>query len=109
MAAVQDRSLAAREQHLETRELLKPCESLNYQTWSPILKGSTQTGQLPLFSSDTTLVSKAWEVKREMRIVKSEICGRVKDWEGTSMPVGVMGGAPPSCPASWTTILTPFR
>ena len=88
---MQDRSLAAREQHLETRELLKPCESLNYQTWSPILKGSTQTGQLPLFSSDTTLVSKAWEVEREMRIVKSEIRGREprcpwESWEELLLP-----------------------
>ena len=40
VAAVQVRRLAAREQHLKTRELLKPCESLNFQTWSPIWKGS---------------------------------------------------------------------
>ena len=65
VAAVQVRRPAAREQDLKARELLKPCESLNFQTWSPIWKGSTQIGQLPLFSSDTTLVSKAWEVERE--------------------------------------------
>ena len=63
VAAVLVRRPAAREQDLKARELLKPCESLNFQTWSPIWKGSTQIGQLPLFSSDTTLVSKACEVQ----------------------------------------------
>ena len=47
-------------------------------------------------------------VEGRERIVKSGIDGKVKEWEGTSMPVGVMGGAPPSCPASWTTVLTQF-
>ena len=66
VAAVHVRRPAARELDLKARELLKPCESLNFQTWSPIWKGSTQIGQLPLFSSDTTLLSKAWEVEREI-------------------------------------------
>ena len=61
VAAVQVRGHASRNQKLKTRfSNLAPELSA---TWSPIWKGSTQTGQLPLFSSDTTLVSKALEVE----------------------------------------------
>ena len=38
-----------------------------------------------------------------MRIVEIEVDGKVKEWEGTSMPVGVMGKS-----ASWKTVLTQF-
>ena len=71
VAAMQVRRLAAREPQLKSR--VATYESLNFPTWSPIWKGSTQIGQFPMFSSDTTFLSKAWQVEneseREMRMV----------------------------------------
>ena len=47
--------------------------------------------------------------EREVRIVKSEIDGKVKEWESTSISVGVMGGGGPlSWTASSTAVLDQF-
>ena len=117
VAAMQVRRLAARKQQLKSRVAW---ESLNFPTWSPIWKGSTQTGQFPLFFSDTTFLSKAWQVEneseREMRMVKSKrAMGEQKNGWGTSIPVGVMGRGARAplfchlCSTLWTTILSQLR
>ena len=64
VAAVKVRCLAAREQKLQESCLYCRAGCDSSDTLSPIWKGSTQTGQLLLFSSVTTLVSKAWGVEK---------------------------------------------
>ena len=93
VATVKTGGITAWQQNLHNRVSKSLAESLKV-TWSPVLKGSRQTGQLPPSSFSTSFFSKAYLGGQDREP------GRVQEWESTSLSVGGIGGTPPSCPSS---------